>query len=75
MSFIIKVKVNTRAHDEKIEEVDLDTYNVWVTAAPTDNEANQAVVEVLADYFGTAAFNVKIKSGWKSRHKFIEIDN
>lgn len=75
MSRIIKVKVNTRAHHEKMEEIDLDTYTIWVTAAPTDNEANNAVIEVLADYFNISPSNIKITSGWKSRHKFIEIED
>lgn len=73
MSLIIRVKVTTRAHSEKVEQIDLETYNVWVTAAPTDNEANEAVVEILADYFGTSPSNVRIKSGMHGKHKFIEI--
>jgi uncharacterized protein YggU (UPF0235/DUF167 family) len=74
MPFIIRVHVRTRAHVEKIEQVDLETFNVWVTATPTDNEANEAVIEVVADYFNTAPSNVRIKSGMHGKHKFIEID-
>jgi uncharacterized protein YggU (UPF0235/DUF167 family) len=73
MPFIIRVKVTTRAHDEKVEQVDLDQYNVWVTASPHDNEANLAVIDLLADYFDTALSNIKIKSGMHGKHKFIEI--
>jgi uncharacterized protein YggU (UPF0235/DUF167 family) len=73
MPFIIRVKVTTRAHDEKVEQVDLDQYNVWVTASPHDNEANLAVIDLLADYFDTAPSNIKIKSGMHGKHKFIEI--
>lgn len=73
MGRIIRITVTTRAHDEKVEEIDLDTYRVWVTAAPADGEANQAVIEILADYFNTSVSNVRIKSGNKSRHKFVEI--
>jgi uncharacterized protein YggU (UPF0235/DUF167 family) len=74
MPFIIRVHVRTRAHEEKIEQVDLETFNVWVTATPTANEANEAVIEVVADYFNTAPSNVRIKSGMHGKHKFIEID-
>ncbi|HEX5430060.1 MAG TPA: DUF167 domain-containing protein [Patescibacteria group bacterium] len=74
MSRIIRVTVNTRAREDKIEELDLDTYKVWVTAAPADNEANIAVKELLADYFNTLPANIKIKSGMHGKHKFIEID-
>ena len=73
MPFTIRVKVHTRSHDEKVEQIDLDTYDVWVTSAPHDNEANEAVIEILADYFDTAPSNVKIKSGMHGKHKFIEI--
>lgn len=73
MPHIIKVKVNTRAHEDKIEEVDIDTFNVWVTVPPADNAANEAVIELVADYFGTAISNVRIKSGMHGKHKFIEI--
>lgn len=74
MPQIIKVKVNTRAREDKIEEVDLDTFHIWVTAAPVDNAANEAVIELVADYFGTAPSNVKIKSGMHGKHKFIEVN-
>jgi len=73
MPFIIRVHVKTRAREEKIEQIDLETYNVWVTAAPVDNEANEAVIEIVADYFNIASSNVRIKSGMHGKHKFIEI--
>ncbi len=71
---IIKVKVNTRAHEDKIEEINLDTFNIWVTATPDNNEANDAVIELVADFFNTAPSNVRIKSGMHGKHKFIEIN-
>ena len=73
MPHIIKVTVNTRAREDKIEELDIDTYRIWVTATPKDNEANEAVIEILADFFDTAPSNIKIKSGMHGKHKFIEI--
>ena len=74
MPFIIRVHVKTHAREEKIEQVDLETYNVWVTALPVDNEANEAVIEIVADYFNTNPSNVRIKSGMHGKHKFVEID-
>lgn len=73
MPLTIRVHVKTRAHEEKIEQIDQDTYNVWVTAAPAEGEANEAVVELLADHFNTAPSNVKIISGMHGKHKFVEI--
>ena len=45
MSLIIKVKVQTRASTEKIEEVDVDEYKVWVTVPAAENQANEALIE------------------------------
>ena len=71
---IIRVHVQTKAHEERIEEIGLEEYKVWVTAVPADGEANLAVREILADYFNVGIDSVHIKSGNKSKHKLIEID-
>jgi len=71
---IIRVKVQARASNEKIEQMDIDEYKVWVTAPPADNEANDAVIDLLADYFDTSRSKVHIRSGYKSSHKLIEIE-
>lgn len=70
----IQVKVQTRAKEERIEQLDLEDYKVWVTAAPQDGEANQAVIEVVAEHFDVAPSRVHIKSGSKSSRKLIEIE-
>jgi uncharacterized protein (TIGR00251 family) len=71
---IIKVTVQTKASSEKIEELGLEEYKIWVTVPPADNEANDAVIEVVADHFNVAPSLVHIRSGHKSRHKLIEIE-
>lgn len=70
---LIRVKVQTRSSQEKIEQVGIDEYKVWVTAAPADGEANEALIEVLADHFNVTPSLVKIKSGNKTAHKLVEI--
>ncbi|HTL39742.1 MAG TPA: DUF167 family protein [Methylomirabilota bacterium] len=67
--------MQTHSSQEKIEEIGLDEYKIWTPAIPADGQANQAVIEILADYFNTAPTNIKIKSGNKSTHKLIEINN
>ena len=69
----IKVQVQTRSSQEKIEETGLDEYKIWVTSPPADNQANDAMIEILADHFNTAPSNIKIRSGYKSSHKLVEI--
>jgi uncharacterized protein (TIGR00251 family) len=71
---LIRVKVQTKSSQEKVEEVGMDEYKVWTPAAPAEGEANDAVIEILADYFNVAPSLVRIKSGNKSANKLIEID-
>jgi uncharacterized protein len=71
---LIRVKVQTRSSQEKIEELGPEEYKVWVTAAPADGQANAALVEVLADYFNVAPSLIRIRSGNKSAHKLVEVD-
>ena len=70
---VIKVKVQARSTQEKIEETGLDEYKIWTTAPPADNAANESVIEIIADYFNIAPSQIKILSGHKSSHKLIEI--
>lgn len=70
---IIRVKVQARSSQEKIEELDIDEYKIWVTSPPADNKANEDVIEILAEYFSTAPSNIRIIAGHKSSHKTIEI--
>jgi uncharacterized protein (TIGR00251 family) len=73
MPMVIKVRVQARSSHEKIEEVGEDEYKVWVTVPAVENQANEAVVELLADHFNTAPSNIRIRSGQKSNNKLIEI--
>jgi len=70
---IIRVKVQARASSEKIEEVGLEEYKIWVTVPPADNQANEAVIDLLSDYFDVPPSKIRIRSGHKSTHKLIEI--
>ncbi len=70
---IIRVQVQTRSSQEKVEETGIDEYKVWTPAAPADGHANEEVIDLIADYFGVAPSLVRIKSGNKSSHKLIEV--
>ncbi len=69
----IRVKVQARSSQEKIEETGIDEYKIWVTVPPADNQANEAMIEILADYFNVPPSQIRIKSGHKSAHKLVEI--
>ena len=71
---IIRVKVQTRASFERVEETGLDEYKVWVTAGAHDNQANEALIDVLSDFFDIPVSRIRIKSGNKSTNKLIELE-
>lgn len=70
---IIRVHVRTHAHDDKIEEIGVDEYKLWTTAIPEQGNANEEIIDMLADYFNTSPSKIRIRSGHKSTHKLIEI--
>jgi uncharacterized protein YggU (UPF0235/DUF167 family) len=67
------VHVQTHAHEDRLEELDLDEFKIWTTAIPEKGGANQAVIEILAEYFNVAPSLIRITSGNKSKHKLVEI--
>lgn len=73
MSRIVRVRVQTHAPFERVEEVGLDEYKVWTTAVPEKGGANEAILDLLADFFDVAPSRLKIISGNKSRNKLIEV--
>lgn len=70
---IIRVKVQTHAHEDKIEEMGVDEYKIWTTAIPEKGNANEAVIDIVSDFFDVAPSLIRIRSGHKSTHKLIEV--
>lgn len=70
----IFVKAKPRAHEDLVERVDENNFNVSVTAPPVKGLANQAVIKAVAQYFKIAPSRVKIVSGFTSRQKILEIN-
>lgn len=69
----IFVKVKPRAHQVKTTCIDATHYEVSVTAAPHDGEANEAVIEELAGYFDVPKSSIRLVSGGSSKMKQFEI--
>lgn len=68
----ITVKVFPKSKVESVVEKD-GLYTVRVNATAVNNQANEAVIKVLAEHFKTAKSNVEIVKGFTSRFKVIEI--
>ncbi|MCC7434645.1 MAG: DUF167 domain-containing protein [Methanoregulaceae archaeon] len=51
-----------------------DTLKVWTTAAPTDGQANEAVIAYLASQLKLGKSKLTLVSGERHRNKRIEVD-
>lgn len=66
------VRVSPRA-SRNLVEVREGTVRVYVTSAPTDGQANSAVIELLAKKLAVAKSNLTIVRGDTSREKLLEV--
>lgn len=69
----LKIKVKPKARSNAIAGVRGDALLVHVTAAPTDGEANHAVIKVLADALNIPRRQIAIVTGHTSRDKVVRI--
>jgi len=70
----VKIQVKVKPNS-KIEEVSQegDSFVVKVEEPLREGRANQAVIKLLAEYFGIPQSQVRILNGFKSRNKVVEI--
>ena len=69
----LRVRVTPRSNSNRLERTDA-AIKVWVTAPPTDGQANAAVVKVIAGALGIAPSRVKLLRGATGRDKTFEIN-
>lgn len=70
----LHVRVTPRASRNRIQIQPDDAIRIWVTASPTDGQANGAACELVADVLGLAKGRVQVKAGHKGRDKVLSID-
>jgi len=68
----IQVKVKPNSKTEEVSQ-EGDSFVVRVKEPPKEGKANQAVIKLLARYFSVPQSRVRILSGFKTKHKVIEI--
>ena len=66
---IIKIKVKPNSSEQSIEKLG-EEYLVKLKSRPEDGKANVELVKLLTKYFGS---EVRIKSGFSSRRKIVEV--
>jgi uncharacterized protein (TIGR00251 family) len=70
----LAVRVTPRAsRNEIVELLDDGTVKVRIAAPPADNEANEALIEFLADVLGVPKSRLDIVAGVTGRDKLISI--
>jgi uncharacterized protein (TIGR00251 family) len=69
----LSLRVTPRSSRNEVSVSPEGAVHVRVTAAPTDGEANKAVIELLAKTLGIPKSNIEILSGGASRQKRIAI--
>lgn len=75
MSEIVVVRVKPGSRKGPLVEVGADgELTVYVQARAVDGKANEAVVKLLATYFGVSPSHVEMVSGATSRVKRFRID-
>lgn len=72
MIITVRVKPGSKKGDV-VEHINESEYLVYLRARAHDGEANTALVCLLADYFKIPKTAVKIKSGFSSRIKRVEL--
>jgi len=65
----IKIKVKPNSGEQSVEKK-RDELFVKLKSSPENNKANLELIKILKKYFGK---DVKIKSGFMSRKKIVEI--
>ncbi|MBI3638609.1 DUF167 domain-containing protein [Candidatus Wolfebacteria bacterium] len=71
MNIFVSAKPNSK--NEEVLKIDETHFMVKVKEPPVEGRANQAIISALADYFKTSASKIKIKSGFTSKQKIIEV--
>lgn len=66
----IKIKVHTNSSQEKILQLNKDSFEIWIKQKPIENKANFHLEKLLKDYFKR---EVKIISGLTFKKKIVEI--
>jgi uncharacterized protein (TIGR00251 family) len=70
MRIQVKVKPNSRTQEVSKEK---DGFVVKVKEPAREGKANLAVIELLAEHFGVPKSRIRVRSGFSSKSKVIEV--
>ncbi len=70
---VIEVKVEPRSSKKGISGVMDNVLKVKLTAPPVEGEANEQLIEVIAELAGVRKSDIRILRGLSSKRKVVEI--
>ena len=73
-SCTIKVRVQPKSSRNRVDGFQDGALRVRVTAAPTEGQANAAVITILAKTLGVSKSRLEIIRGYSSRDKVVSVD-
>ena len=73
-SCTIKVRVQPKSSRNRVDGFQDGALRVRVTAAPTEGQANAAVIAILAKTLGVSKSRLEIIRGYSSRDKVVSVD-
>ena len=68
---IIRVRVKPKARESSLTQMSDGTWLARVKSPPSEGEATQELIALVAEYFGCAKRSVWIKSGASGRSKLV----
>ena len=70
---LLSIKAKPSSQKEEVVKLNKNTFKVFVKEPPVKGRANQAIINLLANYFHIAKSQIRIIKGEKSREKIIMI--
>ena len=70
----LKVRVLPKASRNQVDGYEDGTLKLRVTAPPTEGQANDGVIALLAKTLGVSRSNLQIIRGQSSRNKVVSVD-
>ncbi|OGC04875.1 hypothetical protein A2276_02810 [candidate division WOR-1 bacterium RIFOXYA12_FULL_43_27] len=70
---LVSIRVITKAKQQKVVE-EPGRLKVYLNAPPVDGKANEALIELLAEYFKIKKNKMRIVKGLKSKDKVVEMN-
>jgi uncharacterized protein len=69
----VELRVKPRAKRDKVELVDSNHLDVWVTSPPVEGKANEHVVKLLSKTLGVPKSSIEIIKGEGGKNKVVDI--